>query len=360
MNWSVNTERLDLRRSRSVANAAVSGVLVCVLTALGAGAAGAEPADSHRTIPTAAAAPDGSRITDVQYTDDRNIRLQVYSAAMDKTFPVDVERAADTSRPRPSLYLLAGADGAEGIASWQAQTDARQFMADKNVNLIMPIGGRFSYYTDWIKDDPVLGRNKWKTYFTDELPPLIDAALDTNGTNAIAGISTSGTTVLALPIAKPGLFKAAAAYSGCAQTSDPLGMRFVRTTVMAFGGGNTNNMWGPIGSEGWSDNDPYIHADKLRGVDLYFSSGNGIPGRYDVLDGKFTLPGPSGLASQLVMGGLIEAATNFCTHNMQDKLAALNIPATFHYAEGTHSWGYWQDEFKRSWPTLAHGLGVAE
>ncbi|WP_216900129.1 alpha/beta hydrolase [Nocardia alni] len=307
-----------------------------------------------------ATAPDGSKIQGARLLDDRDIQLTVYSAAMDKAFPVDVHRPADTSVPRPTLYLLNGAGGGEDSATWDDNTDiVTSFMADKNVNVIQPIGGAWSYYTDWIKDDPNLGRNKWKTFFTEELPPLIDAALGTNHVNAIAGLSTSGTTVLALPIAKPGLYRAAAAYSGCAQTSDPVGSKFVQVTVDVWGGGDTNNMWGPVGSPQWVANDPYVHAEQLRGLDLYISSGNGLPGPYDTLNGKYALPGVAGLADQMIIGGVIEAGVNYCTHNLAAKLSRLGIPATVNFQpSGTHSWGYWRENFIKSWPVLARGLGV--
>ncbi len=351
----------------------VTGLLLGVLSSFGAGAATAEPTAVLDSIYTGAVAEDGSRIVDSEQIDEHSVRLQVYSAAMDKTFPVEIQRPGDTSQPRPSLYLLSGLDAGESVASWQAQTDVRQFLSDRNVNLILPIGGKASYYTDWINDDPTLGRNKWRTYLTEELPPLMDAALGTNGVNGIAGISTSGTSVLALPIAKPGLYKVAASYSGCAQTSDPTGTYFVRTAVAA-GGGDPTNMWGPPGSPEWVANDPYVHAEELRGVELYLSSGTGRPGKYDTIegreeqlgdgrtqiDGKTNQLGPLGLVNQIVVGGTIESATSYCTHRMADKLAALDIPATVHYSAGTHSWGYWQDEFKNSWPTLAHGLGLQE
>ncbi|WP_225732371.1 MULTISPECIES: alpha/beta hydrolase family protein [unclassified Nocardia] len=339
---------------------AATAVFAGVISGIGAApASAADPIITGKALLANPTAPDGSKITKAEYKDDRNIRLYVYSAAMDQKVIIDVQRPADASVPRPSLYLLNGAGGGQDDASWQAKTDALQFLSDKNVNVIQPIGGKWSYYTDWIKDDPVLGRNKWKTFFTEELPPLVDGALGTNGVNAIAGLSTSGTTVLALPIAKPGLFKAAAAYSGCAQTSDPVGSRFVKLTVETWGGGNTDNMWGPVGSPDWAANDPYVHAEGLRGVDLYISSGNGIPGPYDTLDNKYALPGAYGLANQVLIGGVIEAGTNYCTHNLQNKLNELGIPATFNFQpNGTHSWGYWRDELQESWPTLAKGLGL--
>ncbi|WP_063061556.1 alpha/beta hydrolase [Nocardia sienata] len=338
---------------------AATAVLTGVMTGLGGSTAGADPIIESKTLLADPTAPDGSRIVKAEYKDDRTLRLYVNSVAMDKDIVVDVQRPADASVPRPTLYLLNGAGGGEDSASWQAQTNTLEFLSDKNVNVIQPIGGAWSYYTDWIKDDPALGRNKWKTFFTEELPPLIDGALGTNGVNAIAGLSTSGTTVLALPIAKPGLYKAAAAYSGCAQTSDPVGSEFVKLTVNTWGGGNTDNMWGPQGSPEWAANDPYVHAEGLRGLELYVSTGNGLPGRWDTLNGPHTLPGSYGLANQILVGGVIEAGTNFCTHNLKTRLDSLGIPATFNFRDsGTHSWGYWEDEFKVSWPVLARGLGL--
>lgn len=338
---------------------AATAVLTGVMTGLGGSTAGADPIIESKTLLADPTAPDGSRIVKAEYKDDRNLRLYVNSVAMDKDIVVDVQRPADASEPRPTLYLLNGAGGGEDSASWQAQTNTLDFLSDKNVNVIQPIGGAWSYYTDWIKDDPALGRNKWRTFFTEELPPLIDGALGTNGVNAIAGLSTSGTTVLALPIAKPGLYKAAAAYSGCAQTSDPVGSEFVKLTVNTWGGGDTDNMWGPQGSPEWAANDPYVHAEGLRGLELYVSTGNGLPGRWDTLNGPHTLPGSYGLANQILVGGVIEAGTNFCTHNLKTRLDSLGIPATFNFRDtGTHSWGYWEDEFKVSWPVLARGLGL--
>ncbi|MEU1985443.1 alpha/beta hydrolase family protein [Nocardia sp. NPDC019395] len=336
---------------------AATAVLAGMMTGLGGSTAAADPIIESKTLLADPTSPNGSRIVKAEYKDDRNLRLYVHSTAMDKDIVVDVQRPADTSVPRPALYLLNGAGGGEDSASWQAQTNTLDFLSDKNVNVIQPIGGSWSYYTDWIKDDPALGRNKWKTFFTEELPPLVDGALGTNGLNAISGLSTSGTTVLALPIAKPGLYKAAAAYSGCAQTSDPVGSEFVGLTVNVWGGGNTDNMWGPKGSPAWVENDPYVNAEGLRGLDLYVSTGNGLPGKWDTLNGPHTLPGAYGLANQVIVGGVIEAGTNFCTHNLKTRLDSLGIPATFNFRDsGTHSWGYWEDEFRASWPVLARGM----
>jgi S-formylglutathione hydrolase FrmB len=318
-----------------------------------------DPIVRNNRLLAAPTAPDGSRISSLTVVDGRDITLQVYSAAMKRDIRIDVQRPADTSKPRPTLYLLNGAGGGEDAATWKRNTNVLQFLATKNLNVIQPVGGKWSYYADWRKPDPVLGVNKWKTFFTQELPPLVDGALGTNKVNAIAGLSTSGTTVLQLPEAAPGLYKAAAAYSGCAQISDPVGYKFVNLTVETWGGGDTRNMYGPQGDPMWAANDPYLHADKLRGLKLFISDGTGIPGPYDTLNGPHALPGAYGLADQIIIGGAIEAGVNYCAHNLQTKLNHLGIPATYDfYPAGTHSWGYWQDEMYKSWPVLAAGLGL--
>ncbi|MBF6435053.1 alpha/beta hydrolase [Nocardia cyriacigeorgica] len=308
--------------------------------------------------PNATAEP-ASSITGSWEVDDRTVQLRVHSASMDTDIMVNVQRPADRSVPRPTLYLLNGGGGGQDSATWQKNTDVLRFLADKDVNVVQPIGGRWSYYTDWRARDPKLGVYKWKTFLTEELPPLIDAEFGTTGVNAIAGLSTSGTSVLQLPIAKPGLYRAVAAYSGCAQISDPIGQQFVKMAVESWGGGDTDNMYGPPGDPMWAANDPYVNAEGLRGLKLFISTGTGIPGMFDVYNGTHMQPGPRGFANQLVLGGLIEAAVNWCTHNLRDRLHQLGIPATFDFQPtGTHSWGYWQQAMKDSWPVLADGLGL--
>ena len=309
--------------------------------------------------PSAAEAPDGSAVTGTWAVNANTVQLRVHSAAMNTNIMVNVQRPVDPKAPAGVLYLLNGGGGGQDSATWQRNTDAQRFLSGKQVIVVQPVGGRWSYYTDWRARDPKLGLYKWKTFLTEELPPLIAASFATTGANAVAGLSTSGTSVLQLPIAKPGLYRAVAAYSGCAQISDPIGREFVKLAVEDWGGGDTQNMYGPDDDPMWAANDPYLHAAGLRGLKLFISSGSGIPGMYDTYNGPHMLPGVSGYADQMVIGGVIEAAVNWCTHNLRTRLGQLGIPATFDFEPaGTHSWGYWQDALKRSWPVLAAGLGV--
>ncbi len=310
-------------------------------------------------LPNIASAQSASHLSRIDVESDRVVVAHVYSAAMDRVVALRVRTPADTSRPSPTLYLLNGASGGQGVATWDAQTDIDEFFADKNVNVVTPLDGSFSYYTDWIRDDPALGRNKWTTFLTRELPPIIDATFGTTGVNAIAGLSMSGTSVLGLAIAQPGLYRAVGAYSGCAETSSELGQLYVRTVVESRGEADAENMWGPFDGPGWVENDPYVNAEKLRGIDLYISSATGLPGRHEHLAARSVNNDPALLLNQVVVGGVIEAAVDDCTRRLAARLAELEIPAVFEFRPaGTHSWGYWEDDLHNSWPMLARAVGA--
>lgn len=331
---------------------AVATVLAVLSLTLTDTAASADPVvDSQQPLATATA-PDGSRLEKVTVIDGRTIELSVFAASMQRSVSVRVQRPADTSRPHPTLYMLDGENRRQ-------VSDAMSFLANKEVNVVIPTGGENAYWTDWIKSDPALGNNKWKTFLTEELPPIIDASLGTNGVNAIEGMSRTGTAALQLAAAAPGLYRAVASYSACPQTSDPIGQNFVRLSMEQYGGGNPDNMWGAANDPNWAANDPYVNAEKLRGTDLYISSGGGLPGQHDRLDDPFVHGDVSQLAKQVFAGGVIEAATNYCNHQFANKLTSLNIPATYGFPlTGNHSWGYWADAFKDSWPVLARGMGI--
>lgn len=304
---------------------------------------------------TVATAPDGSHLVSLTRGEGRTADAQVYSVAMRKNISLKL-LIAPGDKPRPTLYLLDGVGGSKeqnGLLTW---ADAESFYETKDVNIVATIGGESSYYTDWQRDDPELGRNQWATFLTEELPPIVDSTLNTSGKNGIVGVSMSATSVLALSIRRPDLYEGVASFSGCAQTSDPLGRAYVHITVSDFGG-NPENMWGPPDDPAWRENDPYVHAAGLRGTALYISNGSGLPGEHDHLDAPNVDGKVSQLIAQLTVGGVIEAATNQCTHNLQTRLDSLGIPATYNLkATGTHSWDYWRDDIRDSWPVLEKSI----
>ncbi|MEH6795300.1 MAG: alpha/beta hydrolase family protein [Rhodococcus sp. (in: high G+C Gram-positive bacteria)] len=320
------------------------GVLVTVVVLMSGSAA------------VATAGPESS-IVAVDSAGVRRDVVQVHSAAMDREITIDVFRADASGAP--TLYLLNGAAGGDGGSSWFDQTDIAGFFGAKNVNVVVPRGGAASYYTDWLRDDPVLGRNKWSTFLGLELPPLMNTLLDTNGVNSVAGISMAGTSVLQLAIAHPSVYRSVSSFSGCARTSDPVGAMYVRSVVEARGGGSTTNMWGPPGSDGWAANDPYVHAEGLRGIAVYISSGTGAPGAFDVPGGPGIGSDYGKLAQQLAVGAVIEATTDNCSRQMQQRLQELNIAATYNFRPtGTHSWAYWEQDLHDAWSVIAPSMDL--
>ncbi|ALG83664.1 alpha/beta hydrolase [Gordonia phthalatica] len=352
---------------RNVSSRAAVLASVFAVVIAGAGVASAEPATttpsttapgaSTSTEPTTAKLP--ARMVSLTKVSPTESLAEVYSGAMGRTIQLNVLRPTDSDAPAPILYLLNGAGGGEDAATWRAKTDYKRFFADKHVNVVTPVGGAFSYYTDWQKDDPVLGRNKWQTFLTEELPPLLDTALNATGANAIAGISMSGTSVFNLAIAAPKLYRSVAAYSGCARTSDPLGQAYIRTVIGDRGRGDVTNMWGPLDGPGWRDNDPYLHVSALKGVKVYMTSGTGLPGRYDTLDSRLIDGDPAVLMDQVLMGGVIEAAVRSCTTQMEQALKSAKVDTTvINRPLGTHSWEYWQKDLHTTWPMIAKDLGI--
>lgn len=309
-------------------------------------------------VPVASAAPrDGARRATVDHVvmlTDRRAAMFVHSPSMRETVQVQVLLPPPGTGPRPTLYLLDGAGGGEESqfreSTWTQKTDVVDFFADKQVNVVLPVGGTGSYYTDWRRPDPALGVDAWETFLTRELPPLVDATFSGNGVNAIAGLSMGAHAALNLTSRHPAMFAGVAAFSGCPDNGQVDSKLSVRATV-AWKGGDADNMWGPDDDPAWSANDPMRNAEALRGKAIYLSSGSGAVGP---LDDPTTLDG----LSAMTLGGALETAALQCTRLFDARLRQLGIPATVRYREtGTHSWPYWQQDLHDAWPTLAGALG---
>lgn len=307
------------------------------------------------SAPNAVADPGGSaHITGVEHVSDRWDKVSVFSPAMNKVVVNDVYKAPGGGAP--VFYLLPGIDGgdnldfgvsfAPGTKSWFGMTDVQGFFADKNVNVVSPLGGQFSWYTDWVNDPG----KQYQTYMTRELPPLIDAAYNTSGRNAVGGLSSTGGTAIDYAVQAPGLYQAAASYSGFPAPSDPQAAQQVSLTLMG-GGLSADNMWGPSGGPLWVAHDPSKNAEKLRGVSVYAAAAEGRAGPIDRL--------PTGLFAN-VTGEFIEGIVAENTRRFADAAAAAGVPVNFVlWPEGSHSWGLFEAEMQDSWKsTVGPALGV--
>ncbi|MGW5451047.1 alpha/beta hydrolase [Nocardia sp. NPDC003979] len=318
-------------------------LLCCLLVLLGCG------------VVVSPAASANSSILEVRPLGGRQFEVVVHSAAMNRPITLWMSHPGPGA---PALYLLNAVDGGESGGPWMRRTDVVDFFADKPVNVIVPIGGRASMYTDWQRDDPVLGRNKWTTFLTSELPPLLDDRFGMTGANGVAGLSMSATSALNLAIAAPGRYRAVGAFSGCTQTANPLAQTLVRSQLATFGA-NADNMWGGPGDPAWVANDPVLHADRLRGTSVYLSSGNGAPGPHEALNDPSIAGNVGVLLDRVLVGGTMEAVVGSCSGPLAGRLGQLGIPADVRFrAAGTHAWPYWQDDVHDSWPMFAAALGI--
>ncbi|WP_237559261.1 alpha/beta hydrolase [Corynebacterium pilosum] len=237
--------------------------------------------DASATFPDPDAPP--AEFRDLQHLEGDVYELTVYSPSMDRLVKNDIllPGGPENTAPRPTFYLMMGADGAAGGWSWYNSSNYQEFFADKQVNVVTPKGSVSSMQADWYQEDPVTGSNKWSTYLTRELPVLIDDYFHGTGTDAIAGISMSGGPALAVASLDTDRFKAAASYSGCPSTSGVLGTAYAASAV-TMNGGDPTKMWGLPGDEAWAAHSPVLHLDRLRDTALFVGAARAFPGRSTV------------------------------------------------------------------------------
>ena len=325
---------------------------------------------------------------------DKNNNLRqfwAYSPSMNRYVPLAIISPRDGKggykADMPIYYLFNGADGGEGRANWLAQTDIMDFFGnnvrrqqeadkpanekhevieDKPVNVVIPMAGQFSYYTDWVEPNTNLddggNRQMWETFMTKELPNALKSALHANDKKAVAGMSMSATTSLLYAEHHPGMYDAVGSFSGCAQTANIPGAWWADITLQR-GAATRHQIWGADNGPFALWNDALVMAKHLKGQEnIYISTGSGLMGEWDVVSSPRNQAAGSPLISAYtvtVEGGAIEAATSACTHNLKAKMDLFGINANWNFrAKGTHSWGYWEEDLHLSWPTIAQGLGV--
>ncbi|WP_026919507.1 alpha/beta hydrolase [Gordonia shandongensis] len=299
------------------------------------------------------AAPRHARIAAEKVRSIHRTDLTVKSPSMRGSVPVTVLSPGGTA-PRPTVYMLDGADGGDKVSDWITKGGAEKFFAGRNVNVVLPAGGAGTFYTNWVRRDDKLGKPQWETFLTEELPSLIDEEFHGSGRNAIIGLSMGGQAAFALTARHPSLYRGVASLSGCPPVSGPANEAYVRTTV-AKAGGDATNMWGAPGSKRWRAHDPARKLDALRGKAIFLSSGTGAVGPQDLTQKRDPKDGP--VDAQIAAGSALEVGANRCSLEFATLLSSKDIPYTpgFRFI-GTHSWPYWKMDLPRAWEALAPSL----
>lgn len=304
---------------------------------------------------------------------------EVWSESMNRWIPVAIIPATGPDKKTripnaPTLYMLNGAGGAEQNADWINAGKAHTYFPGKGVNVVIPMEGAFSYYVDWLADGDQLatksdyfkGAQRWTTFLGRELREPVETYLDADTTKrGVVGMSMSATSSLLLAEHYPGEYHAVGSFSGCAATSTSLPWAFASLTVNRaatnpnYGSITPADIWGPMGSPYNRYNDALVNAEKLKGSALYISNASGLAAEEDMYSYRRNarkqspLDAINGSMTTTIEGGVIEAATNACTHDLRAKLNSLSIPAHFEFKNtGTHSWPVWRDDMLRSWETV--------
>lgn len=326
-------------RPRPLVASLAAGVLLAGLTAACTAdgtAPGGNAAPARSVVaPAAAAAVVGTR-----QVAPRVVDLTVRSPAVGADVPVRLLLPrgfrAEGARRWPVLLLLHGC--CSGYRSWTEQTDIEALARRSGVIVAMPDGGRAGLYSDWL-DGP-----QWETFHTEELLRVLEERYAASGRRAIAGLSMGGLGALGYAARNPGLFAAAASFSGITDTLHNRERPDNYLGLVRSEGQDPLAVWGdPVRDvEVWREHNPTDLAARLAGTALFVSTGNGAPGPLD--------RGRSGL-------DLLEYALWQENRALRRALRAAGVEATFDfYGPGTHSWPYWERELRRAWPLLVTAL----
>ncbi|MFC4855333.1 alpha/beta hydrolase [Actinophytocola glycyrrhizae] len=295
------------------------------------------------TLP-ATAERAGAYIVSAQRLDDRLVELTVHSPSVGRDVGVRLLLPPDHDRKPhkrwPTLYLLHGCcDGDQGYRSWTNNTDVEELSARTNVLIVMPEAGPAGFYSNWL-DGPA-----WETFHLTELRRIVEREYRSGNHRAVAGLSMGGFGALSYAARNPGFFRAAASYSGVVHPTyqGPRSTDLILGIVGAYGD-DPLALWGdPVtDAEVWAAHNPYDLARKLRGVKVYLSTGNGVPGPLD----------PPGAAHD----GL-EELLGEQTVAVADRLRAKGVRvSTDFYGPGRHTWPYWERALHRSFPMLVNSI----
>lgn len=287
------------------------------------------PSDRATPRPTIGQpADDGARIIAVESPQARIRDLTIESPAVGLQkvrLLVPEGFDAQPSTRWPQLFLLHGAYGS--YRDWTQFTDIEELTASRDVVVVMPDAGELGFYSDWWNDGRG-GSPMWETFHLIELPQLLDRNWRASERRVVAGLSMGGLGAMGYAARRPGMFLAAASYSG------------VLDTVGGKLDIGTDALWGdPIREpRNWQEHNPVDLAEALRDLPLYVSYGDGLQGPLD------TGAVPSDDLEPWIAGQ---------NETFVDRLHQLDIAVIIDaYGAGSHSWPYWERALHRSLPLL--------
>jgi diacylglycerol O-acyltransferase / trehalose O-mycolyltransferase len=277
-------------------------------------------------------------------------QLEVPSAGMGRNIRVEFLSGGPDS---PALYLLDSMEAGDDFNGWDINTQAFDWYNGSGLSVVMPVGGKSSFYSDWYA--PAVGNGqtytyRWETFLTQELPAWLAANKDVRPTgNAVVGFSMGGSSALILAAYHPQQFGFAGSLSGFLNLSAQPGQ--VSTAMMWNGGFNPDAMWGPPGDPAWVRNDPTAQAGRLaaNGTRIWVYCGNGTP-----TDPALASPNAPIAGLGFLEGFAIESNRRF----VDAYITAGGNNGVFNFPDGIHSWGYAGQQLQEMKPDIQRALDV--
>jgi S-formylglutathione hydrolase FrmB len=230
--------------------------------------------------------------------------VSIPSAAMHKSFDATVVLPDQYTNGKgadryPVVYLLHGSGG--DYTDWTANSHIGKLADRYHVILVMPDGGRESWYID----SPVDPRSRYETYVGTEVVAYIDEHFRTIATKqarAITGLSMGGFGALHIALDLPDQFGAAGSISGAV---DPRGCENEPGIEQVFGD--------PARDAGFWNSEAIIENARSLG------------------DAHIALTIDCGVNDSLVQSN----------RTLHERLVELGVPHDYAERPGGHTWKYW-------------------
>lgn len=285
-------------------------ILLLLLLALAAPNVYAKATPRQTNAQTQSAEPEGKKSEERPRHEAVQFESRLVGAALpyNVVLPADYRRGPSKNRHYPVLYLLHGLGGS--ATDWvSARARLADYAAQYPFIVVVP-EGKDGWYTDGL-----VAREKFESYFVEELIPDVDRRFRTIASRegrAVAGLSMGGYGSMKFALKHPELFAFAASMSGAlavaSWTPDMSLPEFVRPSV--------SRVYGDAGSPVRLENDVYKLVRELS------------PGRAKALPFLYLDCGTE----------------DFLIANNRDFSALLiekKVAHEFRELPGTHSWPYW-------------------
>jgi len=302
-------------------------------------------------------------IPGADFMDEKNVphgavaSVNYYSSALGKFRRMHVYTPpgyeASGSQKYPVFYLLHGAGDCDD--SWTSVGRAGfildNLIAEKKARpmiVVMP-AGHTSQTQGFGRGAATAGgpppRDEFSEDFVGDIMPYTEKNYRTmtdRAHRAIAGLSMGGLGAMAYAARHPGMFAAAASFSGVLDTT---GDRAATRQLVGRNGEDPGALWGDPqrDKQVWDAHNPTALAGRLKDVRLYVSCGDGRPGSLD----------PPGATSDYE-DALLDQARTFTE---RAKAAGARVTTDF-YGAGTHTWPYWERALERALPMLRAAIGA--